>query len=128
MKPEQLQYQKFKKMWPGLLPQRHEDKIADGVPDVSFVSIRDCGHIPGGVCGFVELKTINSWSNALTKIPHLRPGQINWLRSRGGMCKYIYLLLWVRECDEWLWVPGSSVSHIMRDSGLSAAQWRELSV
>lgn len=130
MTPEQLQYKKFKDKWPSLLPQRHEDSISDGIPDVSFVTREAILEppLPPGVSGWVELKTLSAWGPKTTRIPHLRSGQVNWLVQRGRYCPHVYLLLWVRETDEWLWIKGGLVSHEMRDTGFSAAEWRSLAV
>lgn len=74
--------------------QRHEDKYSDSIPDVSFALHGAKIH---GAEGWIELKTIKTLPkkyNTPVRIPHLTPGQVNWLERRGiaGNGK-VYLLL-----------------------------------
>jgi hypothetical protein len=58
--------------------QRHEDKLSNSVPDVSFAC--------QGVDGWLELKTIEEWpkrATTMVKLQHLRSGQVNWMEDRG---------------------------------------------
>lgn len=93
MYPEQLMWVRLKdiigKLWNA---QRHEDKYAKGVPDVSFGA--------NGVQGWVELKTIPGWPKraaSVVTIEHYTQEQRLWLFLRGRGC---WLLLKVGEA--WL--------------------------
>lgn len=122
MKPEQIMWTKFERMTRSrLLCQRHEDRLSPDIPDVSYVDRAN------GVCGWVELKTIEAWSASTTRIRHLRPGQVNWLRARGILGSAAYMLLWVRHSDEWLWFHGADVTHAMAEHGMATEEWRSLS-
>ena len=117
-------------MWDRLAPilnqnflcQRHEDRLSPDIPDVSFVRRSD------GSAGWIELKTIDKWRRDLTKLHHLSAGQVNWLYARARLGADVWLLLWVRESDEWLWIPGYYVSHSMRDEGLVKTDWLNVAV
>jgi len=114
-------WQRFDRMYSRrLICQRHEDRLSPDIPDVS------CTRRSDGVNGWVELKTIEKWSGKTTKLRHLRPGQVNWLKTRGDVGAEVYLLLWVRESDEWLWIHGSKVVHEMWEAGFSKNEWVRL--
>lgn len=118
-KPEQRMWCRLSKaLEPVALCQRIEDRLSPDIPDVSFVRKSD------GVSGWIELKTIKNWGRRpLTRIGHLRPGQVNWLTSRASHGASVWLLLWVEESDEWVWVYGADVTHEMADIGLSKVRW-----
>jgi hypothetical protein len=88
--------------------QRHEDELSNSVPDVSY-GIR-------GRDGWIELKTIEAWpKRESTKInlPHLRPGQVNWIEDRArngnGRC-WLLLMVGATPGDaEWLLFPPDHV-------------------
>lgn len=121
--PEQLQWQRASAvLHTYALCQRHEDRYSSGIPDVSFVQ-RDTGR-----SGWVELKTISAWSRGPTRIPHLSVEQVNWIGTRSLLGAAIWVLLWVREPNEWLWIPGRCINHDMRISGMPADEWRALDV
>lgn len=122
MKPEQLMWNHLSAVLTTFaIAQRHEDKYSPDVPDVSFVRRSD------GVTVWVELKTIDKWSPAVTKVPHLRAGQVNWLKSRSNLGAPVFMLLWIRESNEWLWIPGKELLHSMIDIGLDRETWLSLS-
>lgn len=122
-KPEQRMWDRLSRtLGPVALCQRIEDRFSPDIPDVAFVRKSD------GMCGWIEMKTIPAWSKrSLTKLTHLRPGQVNWLMERANHGASVWLLLWVEESDEWLWIYGADVSHNMADVGLSAGDWRFVS-
>ncbi|QBQ72951.1 hypothetical protein QJV43_gp35 [Serratia phage Serbin] len=82
--------------------QRHEDKLASGIADCSYASQK--------VCGWVELKTYDSWPRKAEdpmNFSDLQPEQRNWLVARGRACGRVYLLLQVK--DDWLLLHWTSV-------------------
>ena len=118
-KPEQVLWAHVDRimgsMWKA---QRHEDKYASDIPDVSY----SCN----GVNGWIELKVVGWWPQRdfpLTiPLTYFTPGQRNWLVARGkngsGHCFMFarigtdYVLMrrdqlhmlghWTR--DDWLWL------------------------
>lgn len=130
MKPEQRQYQTISsRLGPYLLFQRHEDRLQPDILDVSYVVSTTIPktHLKAGLCGWVELKTIDHWSKGVpTRLHHLRPGQVNWLNSRGRLSPLVHLLLYVNQTSEWLWIHGSRVDHAMTSDGLHPDGWRSL--
>ncbi len=74
--------------------QRHEEKFASGIPDVSFGA--------AGVGGWIELKVLPKWPalDKPVKIEHLTPQQKNWLWLRGNAAGRCWLLLKIQK--EWL--------------------------
>lgn len=91
--------------------QRHEDRYSLDIPDLSYGL--------GGTDGWIELKTIPRWPANPAKpvaIPHLRPGQVNWIedRNRYGNCN-TWMLLVVGATPaiaEWALIPGSDLRKI----------------
>ena len=65
--------------------QRHEDKLAVGIPDVSYGA--------RGVQGWIELKQVARWRRDGTIVVPWRPGQREWLNQRGRMGGRCWLLL-----------------------------------
>lgn len=120
--PEQRMWSRLSKILnPVALCQRVEDRLSPDIPDVNFVRKSD------GMSGWIELKTIKNWSKrSLTRINHLRPGQVNWLTSRASYGASVWMLLWVEEPDEWVWVYGADVTHEMADAGLLKEDWLAL--
>ena len=85
---------------PGFHWQRHEDKLAKGIPDCSY------GYFQTG--GWVELKTYDNWPKeeaSPLKWSDLKPEQVNWLIARGRRCGHCYILLEVGtdpKTSDWL--------------------------
>lgn len=81
----------------GLDPHRMEVPASQGVPDVNTK------------CGWIELKFARDWpvgEDTPLRLDHFTPQQRVWLLKRwqaGGMA---WLLLHVREGDEWLLFTG----------------------
>lgn len=74
---------------------RHEDRLNEGVPDVSFGS-KDKQ-------GWIELKALHDWpkkENTIVKIDHYTPQQKIWLLKRGRVGGCCWLLLKVKY--DWL--------------------------
>lgn len=72
--------------------QRHEDKYATGVPDVSFGI--------GGVQGWIELKVVSGWparSATIISLPTFSPDQRNWLNRRHAKGGHCFILLQVNR-------------------------------
>lgn len=88
-------HKKVKRATPGFHWQRHEDKLTSGIADSSYAH--------RGVCGWVELKTYDSWPRNPKdplKFTDLQPEQRNWLTARGRACHRVFILLQVK--DDWL--------------------------
>lgn len=129
MTPEQSMWQRLSPILHTFaIAQRHEDSLSPDIPDVSFTRRISTPYGVSGGCGWIELKTIAAWNKrCFTKLPHLRPGQVNWLKSRGALGADVWLLLWVRESNEWLWIPGKDLAHTMIDVGQPVEEWRVIS-
>lgn len=68
-------------------PQRHEDKLASGIADVSYALAE--------TCGWIELKWSRDWPNrAHSSVPldHFTTEQRRWLSKRRKHSKNVYLL------------------------------------
>lgn len=79
---------KMKGKW---LAQRHEDRLSQGIPDVSF-SIRGVGH------GWMELKAIDAAMPAApVRIPHLTDLQRAWIMSHGQAGGGVFVLVSIGE-------------------------------
>lgn len=68
--------------------QPHEDKLTQGVPDLSFVN------------GWLELKYRAKWprfSDTVVTIPHFTPQQRQWARRRATAGQPCWLLMQVAE-------------------------------
>lgn len=77
--------------------QRHEDVLAQGLPDVSF----GCA----GRNGWIELKYIEAWpkkEDTIVRIKHFTPQQKAWLLRRQKMGGCCWLLLRVGATNDWL--------------------------
>ena len=67
--------------------QRHEDKLTPGIPD--------CSYGAGGIGGWVELKTYDSYPKNPkdpVNMPDIKPEQRNWMFKRGatqGRCFWL---------------------------------------
>lgn len=88
-------HKKLKRATPGFHWQRHEDKLVSGIADSSY------GY--QGVCGWVELKTYDSWPRNPKdplKFTDLQATQKNWLIARGRASGRVYILLEVK--NDWL--------------------------
>lgn len=83
-----------KGMQPYWRPQRIEDKLSHGIPDV-------CYALPGVEgFGFVELKWARAWPKRATtplRLPHFTKVQKAWLRRFGDYAYRVYLLLQVEK-------------------------------
>lgn len=97
--------------------QRHEDRLAKGIPDVSYAL--------QGHCGWVELKFVPRWprnrSDAL-RIPHLTIEQRLWLSKRGEHSDLVWVLLQVEK--EYLLINHRHidlVGHVNRESLVNIA-------
>ena len=110
-------YKKLKRATLGFHWQRHEDKFSRGIPDCSFGS--------SGVCGWVELKTYDSWprnSDTPLRFTDLKPEQVNWMMARGsssGRCWWL-----VSVSDDWFligWEYSRDLGSMTRSELLSAA-------
>lgn len=81
-------YSALKRQTPGVDWQRHEDKLALGIPDCSY------GY--NGHGGWVELKTYDNWPqnvNDPLNWSDLKPEQVNWLIRRGEASGRCFILL-----------------------------------
>lgn len=81
----------------GWVPERHEDKVRNYIPDFSFAGDR--------IDGWIEAKYQRTEPTSLGAIAHYTRGQENWLRERGkhgsGNC---YLLLGTPHANFlWRW-------------------------
>lgn len=77
--------------------QRHEDVLAQGIPDVSYGA--------SGVQGWIELKCLEAWPvrpDTVVKIDHLTQEQRAWLYLRGKAGGRTWLLLRVESTNTWL--------------------------
>jgi len=77
---------------------RHEDKLALGVADVSFAC--------GGRHGWMELKQADAWParpDTVLRLPHFTTDQRLWLRTKGKAAGNTWLMLNVGDAGrEWL--------------------------
>lgn len=104
-KPEQLMWDHLKAKMEGRWDaQRHEDEYSPDVPDVSY-ALR-------GRDGWIELKTIAEWPKRGTtavNLDRLRPGQVNWLESRGrhgnGRCWLLLAVGTNMGSATWVLIP-----------------------
>lgn len=80
----------------GLDPQRIENKLDKGVPDVNYIH------------GWIELKQIADWPVRDTTIVDVdvRTEQRVWLNRRSHMNGRVFLLLHVVAPDQWLLFEG----------------------
>lgn len=97
---ESLLYDRLVRATPNFHWQRHEDKLAKGIPDCSYGS-----HQTGG---WIELKTYDNWPKeeaSPLKWSDLKAEQVNWLIARGRKCGHCYILLEVGKdpkTSDWL--------------------------
>lgn len=78
---------------------RHEDKITEGVPDVSFGMSRidnRCLDRKARVNGWIELKVLDSWPkrpSTVVRVDHLTDEQRRWIAERGKAGGNVWLFL-----------------------------------
>ena len=75
---------------------RHEDKLAKGIADVSFVS-EDARH------GWMELKQVDEWpkrESTIVRVEHFTTDQLHWLQRKGKAGGNTWLFMKVER--DWL--------------------------
>ena len=105
-------------MW---VAQRHEDKYATGIPDVSYVIDHH---------GWIELKSVQVGdTNRRIRVPHFTSQQRNWLKRFGQTIGCVWLLI---QVNEWYilmnWASLDQVGHVNL-AGLiknSSAWWKDI--
>ena len=95
---------------------RHEDRIARGIPDLSFGILN--------VQGWIELKCMPSWpkENGILRIPHYTPDQRLWMYLRGKGC---WLLLKVEK--DWLifnHIEAQEVGKLTKEQLFKCCVWK----
>jgi len=103
------------------VPQRFEDKLSLGIPDVGFVLLG------GGPYGFIELKRVQEYPKRETtpvRIPHKQHWKIQqaWIRRVGRLTGRVFLLLQV-ERDYYLfdWYAAQVVGDVTKAGLLDLA-------
>jgi hypothetical protein len=91
MTEQQLWSFLLSKLKGGGIFQRHEDRISQGIPDVSF-SIRGIGH------GWIELKAVGGVPPAdVVRLPHFTDLQRAWIHTHGSVGGACFVLVAVGE-------------------------------
>lgn len=100
--------------------QRIEDGLSRGVPDVNYC-IR-------GAEGWIELKQIGDWPKRKTTPVSFRweKEQRFWARRRGKNGGLVWLLLYVKRTNEWLWFWWEDVAGNEVGRSLKVEEFREL--
>jgi hypothetical protein len=102
--------------------ERHEDKFALGVADVSFAH--------AGVHGWIELKFLPVWpkrAGTVVRVDHFTAEQRQWLKAKGAAGGHVFVLLQVaREYLLFRWQDIDVVGTTTRDELTAAAMvwWR----
>ena len=90
-------------MSPYWAAQRHEDKHAKGIPDVSYSM--------SGINGWIELKTVRAMEGGLVDLSHFTSEQKQWLKRhgrRGGHC-FLFIEITNKSIREYIMIDWRNV-------------------
>jgi hypothetical protein len=112
---------------------RHEDKLQEGIADVSYISSK-------GFHGWIELKKIKEWpkrKSTIVKIDHYTDDQRRFLKRKGEAGGLTWLFLQVnRDYLLFNWSAAQDVGRVEKDVLIRSAfryfpngcRWRELGI